>query len=252
MKFPNVLPSTSIRFFGALLATLTIGFGTPSQASMIIFQDDFSDNDLSNWSFTSGQTWSVVGGALQTNRVAAGFEFASMVGISTPEQFRLEVDVKNLSGASNKPSDQGHGGAFWDQSSGENKTYVRTHNNELNLYAIPGVGETHDPIVADNGDTIRYILDVDYFTQQLDITAEVIAGNASNIGNSAHISLSGSAFDARVLNPNSGGGIGLLTWGDSVSFDNVTLYAVPEPLSLTLFAAGLVGMGIVRRRKQTA
>ena len=89
----------------------------------------------------------------------------------------------------------------------------------------------------------------------MSIDATVIAGAQSHIGNTAQIAISGVNFDARVR-PYAGGDIGLLTWGDSVAFDNVKLYATgvdaPASVSLALLGIALAGLSRVRPSPKAA
>lgn len=235
--------------FIAALATLSIFVSMPALSSIILFEDDFSSNDLSNWSLSGGsQTWQIVNGELVTNRVPSGFRYFAIDGITTPDKFIFSVDVRNIAGASNKVSSQGHGGIFWDQTSLaiDNKTYIRTHSDHLNLVNV-GSGEAHAPIIANNGDTIRYTLDVDYLARELLINATLIAG--PNQGNSTQLSFVGNNFDSYVRSFGAGE-LGLLTWGDAVAFDNVRITTVSEPWALAMLGFGVLGVSLVRRKQQ--
>lgn len=243
------LKKKTCKGFIAAFATLSIFVSMPALSSIILFEDDFSSNDLSNWSLSGGsQTWQVINGELVTNRVPSGFRYFGINGITTPDKFVFSVDVRNIAGASNKVSSQGHGGIFWDQTSLgiDNKTYIRTHSDHLNLVSI-GAGETHAPIVADNGDTIRYTLDVDYLARELLINATLIAG--ANQGNATQISYVGNDFDTYVRSFGAGE-LGLLTWGDAVAFDNVKITTVSEPWSIAMLGFGILGLSLYRRKQQ--
>lgn len=233
----------------AVLVVLFSLFTAPAYASIIIYENDFSSTDLSDWTLSGpAQTWQVVGGELVTSRAPAGFRYFGLNSISTPESLRFMVDVRNIAGSSDRPTSFGHGGLFWDQTAPgtENLTYIRTHSNHLNLYSI-GAGETHAPIVADNGDTIRYTVDVNYLTKELSIQALLIAG--VNAGNSTQINYTGAAFDTYVR-AFAGGSVGLFAWGDAVAFDNVKIYdtTVSEPWTVSMLGLVLFGM-LLKRRK---
>ena len=69
----------------------------------VLFSDDFEDGDMVGWTFQGVNTadWSVVNGRLIHNAASgnAGGPLATGViaGLSTPEAFRLEADVRSIS-----------------------------------------------------------------------------------------------------------------------------------------------------------
>jgi hypothetical protein len=89
-----------------------------------------------------------------------------------------------------------------------------------------------------NGFTYHLAVDVDYFAQVMKVT---LGGNTTTF----------SGADFLLLNQNAGGGIGLISWSDNVTYDNVVLnaYPVPEPESWALLLAGLGLLGFAARRR---
>ncbi|MBI5440570.1 MAG: hypothetical protein HY900_05080 [Deltaproteobacteria bacterium] len=63
------------------------------------------------------------------------------------------------------------------------------------------------------------------------------------------VMFTGADFD--LINQNTGGGIGLMSWSDDLTYDNVRLSAVPLPGSIALLGPSLVALSAVvgRRRR---
>ncbi|MBI5788757.1 MAG: hypothetical protein HZA78_07890 [Candidatus Schekmanbacteria bacterium] len=224
--------------FFLLLLSLNAGAAT-------IFSDDFNDGNAAGWAFYGPNSgyWSVNNGTLHHNS-PGGYnsysEFALIDGITTPNRFTLEADINVL--GSKYGNDWGHVGLIWGVNDFNypfqsfNTSYLRTHQDRVtNWSQVNGnwaYGNERFLNVtggATNGVTYHLKVDVDYTTRLMTVGL-----------NSDSITFSDSTFD--LLNQNSGGGIGLISWNDHISYDNVRLTVVPEPATILLLVPGFLGM----------
>ncbi|MCK6384157.1 MAG: PEP-CTERM sorting domain-containing protein [Rhodocyclaceae bacterium] len=213
-----------------------------------LFSDDFNDGNAAGWSFHGlySGNWSVSGGVLQHGGGYTGAPaYALIDGIVTPDHFLLEADVRIVS--SLYGSDWGHVGLIWgvDPGTGNfNTSYLRTHQDRVTSWSTPyaaGGERFLDTPGATNGNIYHLAVDVNYFAQQMTVT---MGGWSTTF----------SGADFALLNQNSGGGIGLISWADNVTYDNVVLTAlpVPEPSTTMLLLAGLGLLGFAARRRAGA
>ena len=216
-----------------------------------IFSDDFNDGDTAGWAFygiNSGY-WSVTDGILH-HQAPSGYtgeiEMGLIGGVTTPDRFTLEADIRVV--LSIGGSDWGHVGLIWgvtdlvEPFKSLNTSYLRTHEDRVTNWSyLNGVslGEQflNIPAGATNGITYHLSVDVDYLLGSMTVTMD-----------SHSITFTGSDFDE--VNQNTGGGIGLISWNDHITFDNVSLSTpVPAPSALLLLGTGLAGLSACRRKR---
>lgn len=231
-----------------LLVSCALWLAAPAWA-MVVFEDGFDTNSTSNFSF-SGQNlaaWGAGGGKLQSaltqtphNPTSPGF--AAIVGLNTSSHFKLEADVQVV--GSQPTTNIGHVGFFWG-GSGEiySIAYLRTHQDHVTAFKSPFVSELITGLGFDavnavdlNGQSYHLAVEVNYVAQSMIVSLDGIS--ATYVG-------------ADFLKANSAGGVGgalgVISWGERVSYDNVrltdyTATAVPEPGTVALMLAGLLAI----------
>ena len=234
-----------MRIISSLLFILILSI--PLQATeTVIFSDDFNDGNAVGWTFhgTESATWSVSGGRLHHN-TPSGYDniaqLALMDGTTTPDQFTLEADISVVVGVSG--SDFGHVGFAWgvtdliEPFESWNTSYLRTHEDRVTNWSLLNgsslVEEFLNTPGATNNITYHLNVDVDYLAKAMTVTMDANS-----------ITFTGTDFDK--INQNTGGGIGLVSFNDHITFDNVLL-SIPEPIHFSLLLAGVIGAVLYRR-----
>lgn len=229
---------------GFLAAACCLLLGAGAQAAPL-FSDNFNDGDAAGWSFygLNPGNWSVSGGVLQHGGGYTGQPaYALIDGVTTPTHFSLEADVRVAS--SIHGADWGHVGLIWGVNTitGDfNTSYLRTHSDHVTSWSRPSSPGGERFLVtpgATNGMVYHLAVDVNYLAQQMTVS---MGGWSTTF----------SGADFALLNQNAGGGIGLISWSDNVTYDNVVLTAlpVPEPETWALLFAGLGLIGFAVRRR---
>jgi len=144
------------RFITLFLVTVLL----PSMANAnIIFADDFTDGNMVGWVFSgiNPGPWSAVTGEMQSASTqtahvpsaSGGPGAAIIVGITTPEHFSLEADIRVIGSVPGQPAGNwGHVGFVWGwtNSTNYNASYLRTHSDHVTSFGTPGGAENFLPV----------------------------------------------------------------------------------------------------------
>ena len=186
-----------------------------------VFEDNFDDGDMAGWSFEginpgprSAASGELQSASTQTDHVpaAGGGPGAVLIsGIVTPDHFSLEADIRVIGEVPLFGNDWGHVGFVWGwtDSTNYNASYLRTHRDEMTSFGLPGGAENLLSIPGAVNDVVYHMkVEVDFDAQVMSLT---IGGQSATF----------TGADFQEININSGGSIGLITWGERVGYDNV-------------------------------
>lgn len=246
----------TIKVLGGLLA---VAMATQAQAA-VVFQDDFAGNSAGNFTLSgpNSGTWAAADGKLQSALTQTAHNpstpgFAAINGISTSQHFKIEGDVQVVGPTPGQGSDWGHVGFFWGKSDAATYSvgYLRTHLNHVTAWKSPYLGELITPLginavnAADiHGVSYHLAIEVDYLLQTMTVSLD---GDSQTFGPAN--------FGTANLPGGVGGALGVISWGEHVSYDNVQVtdfdaMAVPEPGGLALILPALALLGLQRRRRR--
>lgn len=237
-----------------VIACLLMVFGTISTAgAVVIFEDNFNDGDTAGWSFDgiNPGPWSASSGEMQSAStqtphvpVSSGGPGAALVdGIVTPDHFSLAADIRVVGSVPGQPGGNwGHVGLVWGWTSNTsyNTSYLRTHADHVTSFATPGGAENLLAVPGAVNDVVyRMVVEVDQTAQIMTLSLDGLTTTFTGA-------------DFLETNLNSGGALGLITWGERVGYDNVVLrdlsLTVPAPATLAMFALGLFALRLSRQR----
>ena len=227
--------------------------------AVVVYQDSFAGNSLAGLAISgaNSSTWAVADGKLQSaltqtphNPTVPGF--AAIQGVSTAQHFKIEGDVQVVGLTPGHAGDWGHVGFFWGMTDPGTYSlgYLRTHLDHVTAWKS---AYTSELITGANGNTANaadlqgssyhLAIEVDYGQQTMTVSLD---GASQTFGPAD--------FGVANLPGGVGGALGMISWGEHVSYDNVRVTnfasAVPEPASLALVLPGLAALAWGWRRRQ--
>ncbi len=238
----------------ALLLSVSVGAAS--------YFNDFSSGDLSDFTFEGLETanWTVVAdGRLHSDEsgtpgthvptTSGGPGVALVNGFSDLDYFRIEarISVDGDGGLVNGSGDFGHVGFVWGFTDFSNlsMTYLRTHSNHVTAWSrtnslfssgevITGVNPTTNGVEHD------FAIEVDHSSKTMHTWYD----------GSLIRTINGAQFD--IVSPHINGGLGVITWGEDVTYDNLRITArssnVPDTgATVLLLSLGLACLGFIRR-----
>ncbi|MGB1109380.1 MAG: hypothetical protein ACPG4N_03445 [Gammaproteobacteria bacterium] len=235
----------------AILALCSL-LGINTQAA-VLYSDDYNAGTTNGLIFSGNDAgqWAASGGVLNSSSgsddayEARGYAFFD--GISTSDHFRLTADISAIR-TNNRPNGTtnfGHLGFVWDYNDDThlNLSYARVHSDHVTTFSIDGGGSgelQYSTGSLSNNNFYTMILEVDYVNQLMDISF-----------NGVSTSYSGATFSNYLYNNgvNTGGNIGLMTFGEEIHFDNVSYEdftvadaQVPAPVPGLLMLVSMFGL----------
>jgi len=251
-----------MKSFASVTALSTVLLLSASAGAASYF-NDFSSGDLSDFTFEGLETanWSVVvDGRLHSDEdstpgahvptTSGGPGVALVNGFSDLDYFKIEarISVDGDGGLVNGSGDFGHVGFVWGFTDFENlsMTYLRTHSNHVTAWSrtnsLFSSGEVNTGVPSTvNGVEHDFAIEVDHSSKTMNMWYD---GGLIN-------TITGAQFD--IVSPRSSGGLGVITWGEDVTYDNLRITtrssSVPDSgTSAALLALGLACLVSVRRK----
>jgi PEP-CTERM motif len=249
--------ATFKRLGGGLLGLMLV----TQAGAVVVFQDGVNTNSSSPYAFIGQNTagWVAADQKLQSTLNASALHnpsapgFAVINGVATSQHFRIEADIQVIGQSASRSEEFGHVGFFWGQQDLDHYSigYLRTHADHVTAWQSPYSTEliTHLGFDAHNAvdvDGQRYHLafEVDYQTSTLIVSLD---GVSKTFGSTD--------FGAANTAGGVGGALGLISWGERVSYDNITVTdftasSVPEPGTAALLLPAMAALGIALRRRR--
>ncbi|NUM35310.1 MAG: hypothetical protein HUU50_12240 [Candidatus Brocadiae bacterium] len=207
-------------------------FFLPTIFAATIFEDNFNDGNINGWTGygTAPSQWQANSNLLKYNggSYVGSISFAAIDSLLTPTNFTMEADFMITSSDS-----YGHIGFFWGYQSTNtfNTAYVRTHSDHITHWSYVNGSQSAESYLyatANNGVWYHMKISVDYTTKTM----------ITQFGSTTQ-TFTGSTFDS--INRNSGGKMGVLTWGEVGYFDNIVVTStVPEASTIATFCMSLL------------
>ncbi len=207
-----------------------------------IFEDNFDDGNITGWTgygYTPAN-WQANSNMLKYNgyNYVGSIAFGAIDSLTTPTNFTMEADFRITSADS-----YGHIGFFWgfQNTSNFNTLYLRTHSDHVTHFSLLGGSQSSEYYLnipgAANGSWYHMKISVDYTTRTM----------TTNFG-SYTTTFTGTTFDA--INRNTGGKMGVLTWGEVGYFDNVVITSSSVPEVSTIISMLLASLIFINHKRK--